>query len=435
MANLAINTEQPLLFTDTILTKRRESSSVPFDLQVLDLFCGAGGLAEGFRMAGFQSILGLDCWNPACSTFADNHPTASVVCNSIENVTNEFILETANIDIGSIGIICGGPPCQGFSLAGKRLSDDPRNFLYKYFLRAVETLLPKWVVIENVPSLLQNTGVVSALRNDFDALVTPKAFRYELQHVVVNAADYGVPQTRTRVLIVAKRTDVIGAKKFDLKKAMEPMFVESIDQFNLLCLPSYITFDEATSDLPIVYAGEEAEEMAYDKLPETSYQQLMRGLISIGDFFKNKGLAVPRYQSPIRKSQLVFNHKPQNHSELLIERFKHIPPGGSKEDLRKIRPDLVPTGGHPEQGLTYGRLSPDKPAPTIPANYSRPSGNRSIHPHLPRLITPREAMRLSSFSDSYRLDGLMVAQREQVGNSVPPLLAYHLACKIREFTG
>ena len=172
--------------------------------------------------------------------------------------------------------------------------------------------------------------------------------------------------------------------------------------------------------------------MPYDAPATTTYQSLMRGEIQIPDFFESKGLPRPRWWSTVSRAAAVYNHVAQKHSALLVERFGVIPPGGSKEDLRRLRPDLLPPEGHPEQGLTYGRLWPDRPATAIPANYSRPSGNRSIHPHRARLITPREAMRLSSFPDAYRLGGLMVAQREQVGNAVPPLMAFHVAQAIRE---
>ena len=163
---------------------------------------------------------------------------------------------------------------------------------------------------------------------------------------------------------------------------------------------------------------------------QTPYQALMRGELGLAAYFNGIGLPAPIRTSPISNAPCVYNHQAQEHSALLVDRFDNIPIGGSKEDLRRLRPDLLPPEGHPSQGLTYGRLWADKPAPTIPANYSRPSGNRSIHPHIPRLITPREAMRLSSFPDHYFLTGGKVAQREQVGNSVPPLLAFTVADQI-----
>lgn len=410
--------------------ERRESPGVPPRHRVVDLFCGAGGLAEGFRLAGFESVLGVDAWEPACSTFAENQPTANVLLSDITKITADDFLSYSGLQPGELGVLCGGPPCQGFSVAGKRMSDDPRNFLYKHFLRAVEVLQPAWVVMENVPALLHHPEVAPAIQRDFADLKVSKG--YELTYGLVMAANYGVPQTRTRVMFVARRKDVPDTEPLSLSEMMAPTFAESEDLFGS---PTFLTVNEAIDDLPHIKAAGGAEVMDYDEPPHTAYQRLMRGEIQLPEFFESKGLPAPGSWSVIPHSPNVFNHVAQKHSALLVERFDNIPAGGSKEDLRLTRPDLLPPEGHPEQGLTYGRLWPDRPSGAIPANYSRPSGNRSIHPSQPRLITPREAMRLSSFRDSYRLSGLMVAQREQVGNAVPPLMAYHIAREIQQRLG
>ena len=378
-------------------------------------------------MAGFESVLGIDNWEPAARSFALGHPTANVAVGGVEDAQPRDLLALAGVAPKELGIICGGPPCQGFSLAGKTITDDPRNRLYLDFLGAVGVFRPHWVVMENVPALLANSMVGSSIHADFEGIEVPVRFRYEVQHLVVNAAAYGVPQTRTRVIFVARRGDVRLREGFDLRKWFSPLFIEASDNLSLFGALPYVTFDEATSDLPKIKAGEGSDEMDYTCKPKTLYQELMRGDLAIDKYYERLHLPRPERVGRIRKSMHVFNHEAQAHSELLIERFDNIPAGGSKEDLRRTRPDLLPPEGHAEQGLTYGRLWADRPAPTIPANYSRPSGNRSIHPHISRLITPREAMRVSSFPDSYRLTGGKVAQREQVGNAVPPLLAFHLA--------
>jgi DNA (cytosine-5)-methyltransferase 1 len=412
--------------------KRTRDVIAPTDLQVVDLFCGAGGLALGFELAGFQAVTAVDIWSEACDTFRLGHPTATVLNADISDVPDQYFTELLDISQGDLGIVCGGPPCQGFSVAGRSLTDDPRNFLYKHFLRAISDLHPKWVVMENVPALLNHPNVAQAIQADFGSITLPGKAKYDLQWKTVNAADYGVPQTRSRVIFVAKRSDVKTLEEFDLDELMKPLF--SKDE-NLFGDPRYIWTDEAISDLPAIEAGEGEESLPYDKDPTNAYQSLMRGQSSPQDFFSVHGISVPSFCSTFRQSDVVHNHVAQNHSALLVERFANIPPGGSKEDLRRVRPDLLPPEGHAEQGLTYGRLWLDRPATTIPANYSRPSGNRSIHPSVPRLITPREAMRLSSFPDSYQLTGGKGAQREQVGNAVPPLLSFHLARKIRELSG
>lgn len=384
-------------------------------------------MSEGFRMAGFDSVLGVDCWETACETFSLNHSAANVLCGDISEIRNDDFLETAGLSPGEIGIVCGGPPCQGFSLAGTTIADDPRNYLYKHFLRAVSALSPAWVVMENVPSLLSNDLVGSAILNDFKS-IRSEGKQYEVAYIVLNAAAYGVPQTRSRLFFVAKRNDIKVRHRFSTHELASPLFVEKPDMFRT---SMYISCWDAISDLPQIGPNEGQEEMPYDAEPRTPYQHLMRGRMSLHKFFELNGDSNINHFATIPQSAAVYNHVAQQHSAVLVERFRHIPPGGSKEDLRKTKPHLLPPEGHPEQGLTYGRLWLDRPASAIPANFSRPSGNRSIHPTSPRLITPREAMRLSSFPDFYRLIGLKVAQREQVGNAVPPLMAFHIASYLR----
>ncbi len=416
--------------SEPVLLKRKKNPTSDNVDCVVDLFCGAGGMAEGFRMAGFQSVLGVDAWRPAGETFSRAHSCANVMIAGVEHLSANVLLEAAGVGQHEIGVLCGGPPCQGFSVAGKTLADDPRNALYKDFLNAIRALLPAWVVMENVPALLSNPKVGPAIHSDFEAIKIAGSRGYDVQHVVVNAAAYGVPQTRTRVLFIAKRRDVKTISNFDPKQWLQPLFTAASDTMQLFGGKHYLSVDDAISDLPKIGAGEGGDELPYSESAKTSFQALMRGELSLTDYCKQEMLPKPIRTGKIPKAKAVYNHQAQEHSALLVERFDNIPPGGSKEDLRRNRPDLLPPEGHAEQGLTYGRLWADRPAPTIPANYSRPSGNRSIHPHVPRLITPREAMRLSSFPDYYFLTGGKVAQREQVGNAVPPLLSFAVADQI-----
>lgn len=419
--------------TDTATLNFCEATQSPTKLpsqRVVDLFCGAGGLATGFEAAGFEAILGLDVWPAATETFRHHHSSAATLTNDISAIQSDKLLELVGCDVGELGVVCGGPPCQGFSLAGKSLADDPRNYLYKHFLRVVETLQPRWVVMENVPALLKNEEVARSIVADLENPSHADRKHYQVSFGILNSAWFGVPQTRRRVIFLAKRIDV-DATVPDISTTV-PMFLEGQSLFGE---PSYITFSEATSDLPPIEAGQGAEELVYSMNAQTPYQAMLRGDLSIREFFRSLRIDLPEFVEGFKKSDYVYNHLAQEHSDLLVERFANIPPGGDKGDLRRIRPDLLPPDGHPEQGLTYGRLWADRPAPTIPANYSRPSGNRSIHPTFARLITPREAMRASSFPDYYRLYGGKVAQREQVGNSVPPLLALYIANLIRTAEG
>jgi site-specific DNA-cytosine methylase len=294
---------------------------------VVDLFCGAGGLAEGFRMAGFETALGIDMRTEACSTFRANHPTATVVETDISALHEEDFLHLLRAEPGTIGVLCGGPPCQGFSVAGKRLADDPRNFLYRHFLHAVEVLRPAWVVMENVPGLLKHAGVGDAIYRDFAELDVPASQRYRLQHMVVNAADYGVPQTRRRVLFVAHRQDIPLTQTFSLEEAMTPVFSETLDLFGS---PPRVTVNEAIGDLPPIKSGEGAEEFPYDQPATHPYQKLMRGELTLTSYYEEIGVAVPLDDlGTIAVPQCVYNHLAQEHSPRLVERFDNRPPGGS----------------------------------------------------------------------------------------------------------
>ena len=413
------------------LVSRKNLPAVEHEQMVVDLFCGCGGLSTGLELAGFETIVGVDSWTPACDTFGNAHSTASVFNKSVTDLHSDDLLAEMDLDVGKLGMLCGGPPCQGFSQAGKSLADDPRNFLYKNFLEAVDALRPRWVLMENVPALLKNKLVSEAIQNDFRDIGKGTLYSYEVHCRVVNTADFGVPQTRSRVVFIAKRNDVVLKRENFFENIFQPLFSRTKSLFGEA---EYVTLDETISDLPLILAGQGAEKMSYEGKARTQFQAFLRGETGTVEFFKSKNIPVPSFCGAFALSNSVHNHLAQDHSELLIERFANIPAGGSKEDLRISRPDLLPPEGHAEQGLTYGRLWPDRPATTIPANFSRPSGNRSIHPHVARLITPREAMRLSSFPDSLRLEGGKVAQREQIGNAVPPLLAFHIGRKIVEAT-
>ncbi len=171
---------------------------------VLDLFCGAGGLSKGFEMAGFEIIGGIDFDKYSIDTFKTNHPNSVAVCGDIKKIdAKDFLKSTGR---SNVDLIIGGPPCQGFSMAGRRDPKDPRNSLFIEFLRFVKDLRPKWVVIENVPGILtsrlsEGKLVRDIIENEF------KKLGYKIEHRKLNSADYGVPETRKRVIFIGTRTD------------------------------------------------------------------------------------------------------------------------------------------------------------------------------------------------------------------------------------
>ena len=167
-------------------------------MNVIDLFCGCGGFSKGFEQAGFNVRLGIDIWRDAVTTYKENFPNAATIVGDISGLTGEDLLSAAGITADEVDVIIGGPPCQGFSLSGKRMLDDPRNILYKSFLRMVDTIKPKAFVMENVPGLIRlfEGKVKEQVIEDF----TNIGYHVEMQ--LLTACDYGVPQARKRVFFV-----------------------------------------------------------------------------------------------------------------------------------------------------------------------------------------------------------------------------------------
>lgn len=159
---------------------------------VIDLFCGCGGLSLGFESAGFNVLLGIDVWEDALKTYRHNHKNPNTLCGDLSTLKPEEVADKINHE--RVDVIIGGPPCQGFSIAGKRIVDDERNSLYKSFVRMVDYFKPKAFVLENVPNILSiGDGIVrDAIISDFTQL------GYTVVTKVLMASDYGVPQNRKR---------------------------------------------------------------------------------------------------------------------------------------------------------------------------------------------------------------------------------------------
>ena len=274
-----------------------------------------------------------------------------------------------------IDVIVGGPPCQGSSQKGKRLSiDDERNYLFKKFIDTVEIFKPKYFVLENVPNILTTA-------NGFFKDEIIKGFEklgYKVNASTLNASDFGVPQNR-------KRAFFIGALNGDLLEFAEPCNFKT-------------TIKEAIYDLPFIESGQGEEFFEYDKKPLSEYQKKLRS--------KSKG---------------IYNHQSTKHSDLAIERLKLIPKGMGKEVLPpEHRTKSIYSG-------TWSRLLEDGIAATITTRFDTPSSGLFTHPILNRCLTVREAARIQSFSDDFIFYGTKTVQMKQVGNAVPPLLASEIA--------
>jgi len=407
-------------------------------MRIVDLFCGAGGFSQGFRMAGHEVLGGADIDPDACATYARNFPGAAVVCGDLRKPENrEKIAELAK----SADIIVGGPPCQSFSQVRNhdRLLEDPRNALYREFVRVLEVAQPLAFVMENVPGLSQ-MRVQDRIAKELSLSGT-----YEVQAQMVDACDFGVPQTRQRIVFLAvhkslgagpvqlqgawasgalnleRRVNGHGARyqvaggRIDAAKALEEL--ADPDQLGL------VTVEQALSDLAHLRAGTRSDELRVEDLPHpaSAYQRLMR-----------------RGAAPVLRNVSV----PRINQDTVL-RLAAIPPGGNHLDLPTDLRERYLTGEKwgPHNGsgrlarrhyYAYRRLHPGIWAWTL-----NTKADSAYHWKASRALSVREFARLQSFPDSFvfttdpakgdlpgRIDGGPAHSRyRQVGNAVPPLLA------------
>lgn len=334
----------------------------------LSLFSGCGGFSTGFSWADFK-ILGFVELEPDFrQIYRDNFPSAEELGSDITAISNSQI-ENWKQKFGNLDVIIGGPPCQGFSLSGKRQVDDPRNFLFQHYLRVVERVRPKIAVLENVRLLTSmrfpdGSLVAGAIRDGFAAK------GYEVRAFEINAKDYGVPQHRERVIFMAVRKD-IGV----IPSIPTPSHGIDADLFGGVV--PYRTFADACSDLEFLESGEKS---ANDLL-----------------------------------------HESVHHPKHVIEWLWNVPQGASAHDNED--PALRPPSGY---NTTYKRQIWLEPAGAVQTTFGMISGCRNVHPIATRALTVREAARLQSFPDSFKFRGSLNAIRTSIGNAVPPLLAYAL---------
>ena len=345
---------------------------------VLDLFCGAGGLSRGFIDAGFSVKLGVDFDEMALKTFANNHEGAVAMKLDLFDLANvEVIKEFFEEKKYTLDVLVGGPPCQGFSLAGPRQIDDSRNVLYLAMVKTAKELRPRVVVLENVPGMIQLHGglVKKKIIKDFTGL------GYKMgDPKILYAPDYGIPQIRKRVVFV-------GLLNSDSEYSY-PKPILSPDQ--------YITCEQAISDLPalIDIVGDKIQDYPTD--PSSEYQKLMR-----------------------KNSTKIYNHEGTIHDPKTKKFIAMVPEG---KNYKSLPPEYAGIYKYHE-ALT--RYHSKKPSPTIN------TGHRShFHYKWNRIPTVRESARLQSFTDDFIFYGNKTQQYRQVGNAVPPLLGKAIATEI-----
>ncbi len=352
----------------------------------IDLFCGAGGLSEGFSQAGFDVLAGLDYDEAAGETFAATHPGAKFIGGPIQRVSADDVLKAANLRRGQVDVLIGGPPCQGYSVYNhQRGVDDPRAGLFKEYLRIVEGLRPQWLVMENVTGItsIADGGIVREIRSGMGGL------GYRVQMKVLRAEEYGVPQERRRVIFIGTRTE-------------NPIYFPAPTHGPGLA--DYVTVWDAISDLPPLRNGEDADGQAYASAAKNEYQRQLRG-----------------------QSTVVRNHSAPRLTPINEQRMLHIPAGGSWRD---IPIDLLPNGmkraRRSDHTKRYGRPRKSDLACTILTKCDVHWG-AFIHPIQNRSFSVREAARLQAFPDNFVFRGSRTEQYVQVGNAVPPMLGKRVA--------
>jgi len=345
-------------------------------LKCIDLFCGAGGLSKGFSDAGYDIIAGLDNNEEALITFSKNHKNSTAIDFDLsQNILMSNDSDVKQLLNEKIDVIIGGPPCQGMSIAGKRIADDPRNKLYKAYIQIITHFQPKAIVLENVPTIITlfNGKIAKAILEDFTSL------GYFVSVNTIYASDYGIPQRR-------KRTFFIGIK-------------DSLFSFpDATTIGNEITCEDAIGDLPLLGDNLGNEIMDYSLPPQSAYQELMR-----------------------KNSIKLYNHFSVEHTPQTKRIISLVPDGGNYKNLP------IELQSTRKVNIAWTRMNSKKPSFTIDAGH-----NHHFHYKANRVPTVRECARIQSFPDNFIFYGKRTSQYRQVGNAVPPLLAKKIAERILE---
>jgi len=384
-------------------------------MRMIDLFAGAGGLSEGLREAGFASLYANEIKHRYAKTYAYNHPETIIDARDIRSVDASEIRAKLGLEKGQLDLIAGGPPCQGYSVnAPSRSTEDERNHLFREFIRFVDEFSPRTVLIENVPGLVSFEGGMT-----LQAILTElESHGYSSDVKILYAPHYGVPQTRWRTIVIGTRGSTPASMLFPVPINQAPVRVNFTSRFsgrNIVAfpeqnnLPQYVSVKDAIDDLPRLTNGEVGSETKeYRTEPQNSFQTSMRS-----------------------NSNGVVNHEAAKLSKINLARMKYIPPGGNWTDIPF---DLLPKGmkeaRRSDHTKRYGRVDPDGLASTILTKCD-PHWGAYFHYDQDRAYTVREAARIQTFPDSFHFLGSRVEQYEQVGNAVPPLLAYAIGQSIR----
>jgi len=388
----------------------------------VEFFAGAGGLSLGFEQAGFDVAAAVEIDPVHCGVHALNFPHTPVLCRDVRTLSGADVRLAAGLGKRDIDVVFGGPPCQGFSLQGQRLLDDPRNHLVQHFLRLALELRPKYVVMENVPGMA--SGQHHLLLDELVRGFVAGGYQVRTPHRILNAAEYGVPQARRRLFLLCARDGLPVPAYPDpvtrVRSAARPGARRGLPADSAPSgLPDGPGVADAIGDLPVL--EERPELFSTDVLegpagsgaaPASVYARGLRGeAVDASDF------SFPRRHD---RSRLTGCRRAA-HSEASQRRFAATLPGSSDAVSRFLR------------------LDPDGLCNTLRAGTNTDHGAytapRPIHPFVPRCITVREAARLHSFPDWFRFHTTIWHGFRQVGNAVPPRLGRAVAAEVMAVLG
>jgi len=379
----------------------------------VDLFAGAGGLSLGFEQAGFDIVAAVE-WDPIhAATHKINFPHTAVICRDVRELSGDEVRRAAGMGRRTIDVVMGGPPCQGFSLIGHRVLEDPRNALVFHFLRLVEELKPRLFVMENVPGMA--SGAHTELLDELVERFHDAGYTVRLPHQILNAGHFGVPQNRPRLFLLGARGGV------PLPEYPRPSTVLPTtggrngngDQRQLpLGIPRCPTVQEAIGDLPEIEDYEslfDADTLNVRVRGGSPYARTLRGeLKDTTDF------SYPRK----RDDGTLTGCLRAKHTDESRRRFRATEPGSTEPISRFFRLPMAGVCNTLRAGTATDRGAFSAPRP--------------IHPSSPRCITVREAARLHSYPDWFRFHRTIWHGFRQIGNSVPPLLARAVAAQLMD---
>ena len=380
-------------------------------LSSVDLFCGAGGITQGFRQAGYNCLYANDFMPEAIETFRHNHPSTLSECKSIEDVSATALRKTLGIQKGELDVLVGGPPCQGFSInAPSRFLNDPRNSLFRHYARFVEEFSPKAFVFENVPGLLSmaDGAIFEKILQVFNEL------GYHLSVKILFGPHYGIPQERWRLILLGSQySEIAHPAPTHFAKGRANFrgggtLTMPLDHADAKRLLPAVKVGDAIRDLPRLNMGEGAEEVGYTADPVSAYALRLRNPCGV-----------------------TFNHVAAKLSKQNVERMGHVPPGGSWRDIpHELLPRGMQKARKSDHTKRYGRLDFEGFSGTVLTKCD-PHWGTVFLPDQDRTLSVREAARLQSFPDQYRFLGSRVSQYVQVGNAVPVLMAAAIASAVR----